>query len=98
MGPGTALMKLLADLGLSPTEDCDCQEKMELMDAWGVAKCRFNRTTVIQWLRDGQVSWHWRGRLRHILQTAVGLTFKVNPVDPMPGLVDEALRRSAASQ
>lgn len=96
MLPGEALMGLLADLGISPTEDCDCHEKAALMDAWGVAVCRLRRDVIVQWLRDGEVRWRWRGRLRHILRHATSLAFKVNWLDPYPGLVDEALRRSAA--
>lgn len=93
-GPGTELMNLLADLGISPTEDCDCHEKAEKMDAWGLSKCKDNRGVIIQWLRDGQGRWRWKARLRHIIQ-ATRLAFKVSPLDPFPGLVDEALRRAS---
>jgi predicted O-methyltransferase YrrM len=96
-GPGTELKKMLSDLGINPSSSCDCNTKANQMDAWGVQGCKANRDTIIGWLRGGQVKWGWMSKFSGISKAVVsGLAFKLNPLDPYPSLVDEAIRRAEA--
>ncbi len=95
-GPGTELHKLLASLNIKSSANCDCNAKAEQMDRWGVEGCITNRELIISWLREGQQRWGWSpilGAIRPALLS--GLAFKLNPLDPIPGLVDEAIRLAA---
>jgi hypothetical protein len=69
------------------------------MDAWGVAGCLTNRDQIIQWMRDGQSRWGWRDKLAAAAKAVqIGLAFKLNPLDPFPSLIDEAIRRADKEQ
>lgn len=94
-GPGSELKKMLASLGVNPGPSCDCNAKAKQMDAWGVEGCKQNRETIIGWMRDGQGRWGWRDKV-HAAAAAVtsGLAFKLNPLDPFPGIIDEAIKRA----
>jgi hypothetical protein len=72
---------------------------MERMDLWGVEGCKRNRELAIRWLREGAPRWGWRERIA-IAAKAVrtGLAFKLDPRDPYPGLVDEAIHREEQRQ
>lgn len=97
--PGTELKGVLSRLGIAVAPTCDCNAKAQQMDAWGVAGCRQRRDTIIQWLRDGQGRWKWSDKLRAAgMALANGLAFKLNPLDPYPGLVDESIRLAAAKE
>ena len=50
-GPGTRLKRLLAWFIETPP-DCDCEHRSQLMDAWGVAGCQANFSTIVQWLDE----------------------------------------------
>lgn len=94
-GPGTELMGILAQLGIRSGANCDCKQKAAQMDTWGVAECRNNRDTIVGWLRDGQTKWGWKDKLLAAKNAVTtGLVFTFNPLDPFPGLVDEAIRRA----
>jgi hypothetical protein len=89
------LKTLLARLGIKPSNNCDCNAKADQMDRWGVAGCRDHRNEIIGWLRDGQDRWGWRDKMKAAAKAAgIGLIFKLNPLDPYPGLIDEAIKRA----
>ena len=94
-GPGTELKRILKSLGIEPSPSCDCRARADQMDMWGVAGCRDNRTQVITWLRDGHARWGWKDKLAAAARAVQnGLAFKLNPLDPFPSLVDEAVQRA----
>ncbi len=94
-GPGTELKKILESLGIEPGPTCDCRARADQMDAWGVSGCRANRDTIIGWMREGQGRWGWKDKLSAAAKAVqIGLAFKLNPLDPFPSLVDEAIRRA----
>lgn len=98
-GPGTELKAIIATLGINPSPSCDCNGKALQMDRWGVQKCKDNRETIIGWLRDGQTKWGWREKLTAAAKAVTsGLAFKLNPLDPFPSLIDEAIRRAEATE
>lgn len=92
-GPGRELKLMLNSLGITPGTTCDCNERMTAMNDWGVDGCLQNRDTIIEWLKSGQVRWGWRDKMQAAAMAVVtGLAFKLNPIDPFPGLVDECIR------
>ncbi len=94
-GPGTELKAMLASLGIEPAPSCDCNGKSVQMDVWGVAGCRANREQIITWMREGQSRWGWKDKLAAAAAAVKsGLAFKLNPLDPFPSLIDEAIRRA----
>lgn len=96
-GPGTELKALLASLGLTPPGGCGCDDLAARMDAWGVAGCRERREDILARLRANAAKVGWLAKLKAgALAVAVGLAFRLDPRDPYPGLLDEAIRRAEA--
>ena len=94
-GPGTELTKMLRGLGVNPAAGCDCKAKARKMDEWGVKGCRDNQEMIVGWMREGVGRWGWSDRLKAAANAvASGLAFKLNPIDPFPGLVEEAISRA----
>lgn len=96
-GPGTELGILLAGLSIVPASACDCKAKAMQMDDWGVAGCKepAKYDWIIRELKAGQVRWGWAAKFKAAaLAVWQGFAFKVDPLDPVPGLVDEAIRRA----
>lgn len=48
-GPGSRLANLLSWF---KTDSCGCQERADIMDAWGVEGCKENMPTILYWLRS----------------------------------------------
>lgn len=93
-GPGTQLKLLLQSLGFIQGDGCSCLARMETMDTWGLEGCRTNREAIIAWLRSEQANRGWVEKVKAgALAVKSGLVLRLNPLDPAPGLVDEALRR-----
>jgi hypothetical protein len=98
-GPGTELKKLLADLGLNEQGGCGCAVRANQMDNWGVDGCREHREEILGWLREQQEKVGWATKLKAgALAVKTGLAFSLNPFDPAPGLLDEAIRRADLSE
>ena len=82
---------LLGELGLTGSMGCGCNVKAAQMDRLGPAGCRKDRDKIIGWLRDAKKLATWK-------QTYAASTKAVSiiPVgswgDPIPWLVDEAIR------
>ena len=51
-GPGTELKRLLAAVGLRVDGSCSCNRRAREMDRRGVAWCRANLETIVDWLRE----------------------------------------------
>jgi hypothetical protein len=63
-----------------------------------VAGCEANRPEILGRLRAAQARLGWPDRLRAAARAvSSGLAFRLNPLDPAPGLLAEALRRAAAA-
>jgi hypothetical protein len=95
VGPGTKLHELLESLGIRPAISCRCKEMMAQMDEWGVDGCRLHFTEIVNVMEEDAKRYKWADRVtaggKVILE---GLTFKVNPFNPIPSLVLEAIRRA----
>lgn len=94
---GSRLKALLAQLGL-PADGCwGCGSLASQMDRWGAEGCRENRDQILGWLRQQQAKLGWAATVKAaVLAAATGLAFKLDPSDPAPGLLDEAIRRAEA--
>ena len=94
-GPGTELMLMLAQLDIAEKPGCDCKAKAEQMDRWGVEGCREHIDEIVGWMREGSHRWGWSDKFKAArLAAATGLAFKINWLDPFPGIVEEAIRRA----
>lgn len=92
MLPGDALKSVLADIEIHPNGTCPCDEYIQQMNAWGLARCRLERATIVGWLRAGYAAWGWRGRLAYAARAVVtGAAFTVPWDDPIGFIVDKAL-------
>lgn len=94
-GPGSCLILLFATVGV--TSCCDCRDKAKQMNEWGAKECRARREEIVGWLREkaaitSMEDWFCAA----VLAVKSGIAFRLNWLDPLPSLVDEAIRRSEA--
>lgn len=102
-GPGTELKKILDGLGIQAPENCGCRATMRAMDDLGVDGCRDQFEMIVAKIRENADKWGWgklsglakmpRAGVRALLS---GLAFKINPLDPIPGVVEQAIRAAEA--
>lgn len=96
-GPGTELKLLISSLGLSGASGCGCNNKAALMDSWGISGCQERREDILTWLRGQYKKRSWLETLKAGINTiTTGLLFSIDPLDPAPGILEEALRRAEA--
>ena len=100
-GPGSELKTMLRDLGLFERPNCGCNLRAQQMNQLGIEGCEQNIEMIAQWLRDGAKGWGWETGLGAMVKVAgnavlSGVAFRLNPLDPFPGLVKEAIRRARA--
>ncbi len=53
-GPGTELKKILSWFA-TETPDCECKDRANKMNIWGVQGCRDNIETILDWLQEEAV-------------------------------------------
>ena len=96
MLPGTALFNLLHELGVDPQQSCNCAELAEVMDDLGVEGCRKVRGQLIAKIKRNARRYGWKDFAKAAFRAIkLGLAFKINPLDPVPDLFDEAMRRAS---
>jgi hypothetical protein len=94
-GPGTELAALLESIGIKELPGCGCKKKMRQMDRWGVDGCKQHFDEIVTWMRDGYEKAGLIAKVRSAaFAAAIGLAFKLEPGNPLPGLVKEAIRRA----
>lgn len=94
-GPGSQLWKLLSSLGVTHTSDCSCVSLAEYMNAVGPARCQQESGILINRIKANQELYGWSTWLKAgALAVVTGLAFSLNPLDPIPGLFAEALKRA----
>ncbi|HYH66391.1 MAG TPA: hypothetical protein VD866_16985 [Urbifossiella sp.] len=94
-GVGTHLKLLLAALGLDESSSCSCESWRARMDAWGPAECRARRAEIEVHLRAEARKVGWGATLKAGAK-AIAAGLVLNPLDPAPGLLAEAVRRAEA--
>lgn len=91
--PGTELNMLLQSLRLRPKKDCECREVMEWMDHIGVEGCKRDRDLLIARINQNAMEYGVWDQLTAGINW-MARPFPVNPLDPVPGLFAEAIRRA----
>jgi hypothetical protein len=51
-GVGCQLKKTLSSIGIEPTDDCPCEARAAIMDAWGPDVCLKSIATIVGWMRE----------------------------------------------
>lgn len=98
-GIGTSLKELIAELGMADFGGCGggCNSLAMQMDAWGIEGCREHREEILAQLRQHKAHMTWKQTLQ-AGKNAVLAGLILNPLDPAPGLLDEAIQRYEANQ
>lgn len=96
-GPGTEFYKITKTLRLP---FCGlCAMVLAEMNQLGTDGCERRFEYVLSRLRENAVKLRWRAKLSAVIPAIYsGLAFKVNPLDPLPGLLMEAIRLAREQQ
>jgi hypothetical protein len=98
-GPGTEMKKILGSLGVNPSPTCDCNAFAVRMDEWGVEGCREHFDEIVEQLQKHHGRWGWAAHIKAAaLAVKTGLAFKLDPLNPFPSLVREAINRAEFNQ
>lgn len=93
-GVGTELTTILSSIGINPS-NCRCKERASLMNGWGLEGCREKKDEIVAWLRGEYKRVGWATVLAAVTKAiATGLAFRLSITDPVPDLVEEAIRRA----
>lgn len=91
--PGTEFKKLVASLGI--TYMCDaCRATMDWMNELGVDGCRNHFGEIVTQIENNARNYSWARKIT-VAGAGVLRRMKVNPFNPIPGLVEEAIRRAS---
>jgi hypothetical protein len=97
-GAGTEMKKMLNSIGIYPTPTCTCTKMAKDMDEWGPEICKTKKPEILAAVRENYDKWGWREKLNIFVASGkavmTGLAFKLNPLDPIGSLIDEAIRRA----
>lgn len=94
-GPGAEFAGLISQLGLQSVASCSCASLQREMDRLGVDGCRRERSRLIKSLKENYVKYTAADKMWASYNAVItGLAFKLNPLDPIPSLFDEAVRRA----
>jgi hypothetical protein len=94
-GPGFELMAMFGELKIPEPPGCGCKSKARQMNRWGVAGCREHVDEIIGWIREAYDKSAFSVKaLAAARAVAIGLAFHLDPLDPIPSLVAEAIRRA----
>lgn len=97
-GPGKEQKAILVSLGIPHPDGCTCNHRAQQMDRWGSAGCKEHFREIVGWLREAREQYaanvDWGEAIVKAIRS--GLAFRLNPFNPEPGIVKEAIRRAAA--
>ena len=96
-GPGKEMELLLKELSV-PTKSGGCNSCHKIarqMNAWGVEGCRKNMDRLVKHFRTHIKDYSWMERLKAAaMAVATGLAFQLDWLNPIPSLINEAIRRA----
>lgn len=95
--PGTEMLQLTAELGITSPPGCGCKGTAATMDRLGLEECRARITDLRLSIAAGWSAWGWQDKLKAVTASAwkaAGLG--VNPTDPVRDLLEIALDRAEA--
>lgn len=97
-GVGKELEGIFKSLGF-PKGCRTCGGVARKMDQMGVDWCVEHRGEIVEHLRKKYAATTMKERFKAaVLAVKEGVAFRINPLDPAPGLFDEAVRRARAKQ
>jgi hypothetical protein len=92
-GVGSQVWRLLESIGIKHNVGCDCLAWAERMNAWGPVGCRHARPLIVEHMRASAKSYGWGDVAKAVTKAVTtGLAFRLNPLDPFGGLLDEGIR------
>ena len=100
-GVGSQLWRVLQRLGIQHRPECSCIILADIMNDLGPEGCcqPDNRELLLKLMQKNWKRYGWfdiaQASARSIL---TGLAFKVNPTDPLPGLLDYAIKLAETAQ
>ena len=100
-GPGTNLWNMLSDLGVRHTPNCSCEILMDLMDELGPEGCRREYKNLLHVMRKNKEGYGWSDYLRagtNALLKGRVFKYKINPLDPLPSLLNAAISLTEEQQ
>ena len=91
---GDELEAMFHELGVAMKESCSCQQLKQEMNALGPDGCEFKMDSLANEIRhNARTFGYWETTIAAIkFVSTYGLT--INPLDPFPGLIAEAIRRT----
>jgi hypothetical protein len=92
-GPGTALKRLLSELGVTDFAGCGCDGKAKQMNDWGVTGCREHFAEIRTWLIEAQAKASWFDKARAGINAAL-IGLPIDPTDVAGSLVRLAIERA----
>jgi len=98
-GAGCHLLALTTFLGVRHPPRCKCKRLARWMDRIGPAGCRQHFGHIVDKIQANQRLWGWQDFIASVSSAAwkalkSGVAFHINPLDPIPGLVEMALQRA----
>lgn len=98
-GVGSQLWSLLSRLGIQHTADCSCVLLAEAMNSLGPQGCREQYNKLLGLMKKNQKKYGWSTYLRAGANAVLlGWIFKLNPLDPLPGLLNKAIELAEQDQ
>lgn len=97
-GPGTEMLQLTKELGITEKPNCSCRATAKKMNELGVEGCEQQREWIVQQLEGNAAKWSWLEVLQIAASNAVNplalsLAFRGNIYH---ALLDEAIARAKA--
>ena len=97
-GPGSQLWKIFSSLGIKHKADCSCLLLADIMNDLGPSGCREQREQLLKLMKKNKKKYGWSEFVTAgVKSLTTGMIFKVNPADPLPGLLDLAISRAEKS-
>jgi len=94
-GPGSQLWHLFSRLGIQHTAECSCVLLADIMNSLGPQGCREQRAKLLKLMYKNKKRYGWHDTLKAAKNLIVlGWLFKINPMDPLSSLLDEAIKLS----
>ena len=91
-GVGSQLWHLLSRLGIQHDPDCSCLLLADIMNGLGPEGCRERSDNLLKLMRKNQAKYGWSTYFKAGANAVLlGWVFKLNPLDPLPGLLNKAI-------
>jgi hypothetical protein len=91
-GVGSQLWRILQSLGVDHNSSCSCLLLADVMNELGPKGCVREREKLLDLMRKNQKKYGWYHHFKAgVNAILLGWAFQLNPLDPLPGLLDRAI-------